>query len=343
MTRRALLFALAGLALLLVAVVADVAQGQGGLSLHAVVDALLHDRSTLDGALVRDVRLPRAVAGIVAGGALGAAAVLLIAVTRNPLAEPATLGLTAGGTLAVTLTTAYGSIAPGASTIAVAFAGVLFGALLIGAIAIAAVAGAAPVRIVLAGMAISLALAAVSAAIQLLRETETSGMFLWGAGSLLQAGWDQVRAGALIGAVVLVGCFGLARQLDVAVLGESTAHALGLRSGTTRLLSVGAAVMLTAVAVGVAGPIAFVGILSAAIARAARPRGHAGQLVVAVPWGAAIVVGADVVGRLIFGLGSETPAGVICALIGAPVLIAAARRLRDGGSPVVDAAASAAR
>jgi iron complex transport system permease protein len=341
MTRRALLFALAGLGLLLVAVVADVAQGQGGLPLHTVLDAVLHDRSTLDGALVRDVRLPRAVAGIVAGGALGAAAVLLIAVTRNPLAEPATLGLTAGGTLAVTLTTAYGSIAPGAPTIAVAFVGVLAGALLIGAIA--AVAGAAPVRIVLAGMAISLALAAVSAAIQLLRETETSGMFLWGAGSLLQAGWDQVRAGALIGGVVLVACFGLARQLDVAVLGESTARALGLRSGTTRLLAVGAAVLLTAVAVGVAGPIAFVGILSAAIARAALPRGHAAQLVVAVPWGAAIVVGADVVGRLIFGLDSETPAGVICALIGAPVLIAAARRLRDGGSPVVDAAASAAR
>ena len=321
--------------------VADVSQGQGGLSLHTVLDALLHDRATLDGALVRDVRLPRAISGIVAGGALAAAAVLLIAVTRNPLAEPATLGLTAGGTLAVTITSAYASIAPGASTIAVAFVGVVFGALLIGAIA--AAAGAAPVRIVLAGMAISLALAAVSAAIQLLRETETSGLFLWGAGSLLQSGWEQVRPGALIGAAVLVGCFALARQLDVAVLGESTARALGLRNGATRLLAVVAATLLTAVAVGVAGPIAFVGVLSAAIARAARPRGHAAQLLIAVPWGAAIVVGADVVGRLAFGIDDETPAGVICALIGAPVLIVAAKRLRDSGAPVVDAAASAAR
>ena len=167
MTRRACLFAVAGLGLLLVAVVADIAQGAGGLSLHTVLDAVLHDRGTLEAALVRDVRLPRAVAGIVAGGALGAAAVLLIAITRNPLAEPATLGLTAGGTLAVTVTSAYASVAPGASTIAVAFVGVVFGALLIGAIA--SVAGAAPVRIVLAGMAISLALAAVSAAIQLLQ------------------------------------------------------------------------------------------------------------------------------------------------------------------------------
>ncbi len=341
MTRRACLFAAAGLGLLLAAVVADIAQGAGGLSLHTVLDAVLHDRGTLESSLVRDVRLPRAVSGIVAGAALGAAAVLLIAITRNPLAEPATLGLTAGGTLAVTATTAYSSLAPGVSTIAVAFAGVVFGALLIGAIA--SVAGAAPVRIVLAGMAISLALAAVSAAIQLLKETETSGMFLWGAGSLLQSGWGQVRAGVLIGAVVLVACFGLARALDVAALGESTARALGLRNGVTRLLAVVAATLLTAVAVGVAGPIAFVGVLSAAIARAARPRGHAVQLLIAIPWGAAIVVGADVVGRLLFGLDEETPAGVICALVGAPVLIAAAKRLRDGGAPVVDAAASAAR
>ena len=341
MTRRAVLFALAGLGLLLAALVADVAQGSGGLSLHTVLDAIVHDRSTLEGALVRDVRLPRAAAGVVAGASLAAAAVLLIALTRNPLAEPATLGLTAGGTLAVTLSAAYAPIAPGAPTIAVAFVGVLFGALLIGAVA--AAAGAAPVRIVLAGMAISLALAAVTAAIQLLRETETNGLFLWGAGSLLQAGWEQVRAGALIGAVVLVGCFGLARALDVASLGESTARALGLRSGATRLLTAIAATLLTAVAVGVAGPIAFVGVLSAAVARAARPRGHAAQLAVAVPWGAGIVVSADVAGRLAFGLDEETPAGVICALIGAPVLILAAKRLRDGGAPVVDAAASAAR
>ncbi len=341
MSRRVALFAFAGLALLAVAVVADVAQGQGGLSFSAVIDGLLHDRGTLDSALVRDTRLPRALAGILAGGALGAAAVLLIAVTRNPLAEPATLGLTAGGTLAVTLVAAYGSIAPGAPTIAVAFVGVLFGAALIGAIT--AAAGASPVRIVLAGMAISLALAAVTAAVQLLRETETSSLFLWGSGSLLQSGWEQVRAGALIGAVVLVATVGLARALDVAALGDSTARALGLRTGTTRLLSVLAATLLTAVAVGVAGPIAFVGVLSAALARAAHPRGHAAQLLVAVPWGAAIVVFADVAGRLIFGLDVETPAGVICALLGAPVLIVAARRLRDGGSPVVDAAASAAR
>jgi ABC-type Fe3+-siderophore transport system permease subunit len=341
MNRRVAVFALAGVALALLAVLADVSQGQGGMSLSTVLDAVFHSRDSLDSSLVRDVRLPRAASGVIAGAAIAAAAVLLIAITRNPLAEPATLGLTAGGTLAVTLATAYSSIAPGAPTIAVAFVGVLFGAALIGAIA--AVAGAAPIRIVLAGMAITLALGAATAAVQLLHETETSSLFLWGAGSLLQSGWEQVRSGAFIGVGVLLAAVALARALDVAQLGESTARALGLRTGMTRLLSGLVATLLTAVAVGVAGPIAFVGILSAAIARAARPRGHAAQLLVAVPWGAAIVVVADVVGRLIFGLNTETPAGVICALLGAPVLVVAASRLRDQGAPVVDSAASTAR
>ena len=84
-----------------------------------------------------DLRLPRAAAGVIAGGALAAAAVVLQAITRNPLAEPATLGLTAGGALAVTLVAAYASLAPGAPTIAVAFVGVAAGTLLIGAMAAA--------------------------------------------------------------------------------------------------------------------------------------------------------------------------------------------------------------
>src|SRR6185436_6457384 len=102
------------------------------------------------------------------------------------------------------------------------------------------------------------------------------------------------------------------------------------------------AAVLTAVAVGLCGPIAFVGILAGGLARFARPRGHASALLVAIPWGAAILLWADVVGRLITGLDTETPAGVVCALIGAPVLIVIARRLR-AEAPAIDRAAGSAR
>ena len=102
--------------------------------------------------------------------------------------------------------------------------------------------------------------------------------------------------------------------------------------------------MLTAVAVGLCGPIAFVGILAGGLARVgAAARAPAALLAVAIPWGAAILLAADVAGRAITGLDTETPAGVVCALIGAPVLIVVARRLRGEGGPAIDRAASAAR
>ncbi|MDA0136584.1 iron ABC transporter permease [Solirubrobacter deserti] len=340
MTRRAAAFAAAGVALALLAGLLDIAQGQGDVPLGDVWGALFNRGDSLHDALVWDIRLPRAAAGIVAGFALAGAAVVLQALTRNPLAEPATLGLTAGGALAVTLVAAFASLAPGAPTIAVAFVGVLGGTLLIGTMA---AAGGGGVRLILAGMAVGLALAAGTAAVRLARETETSGLFLWGAGSLLQNGWGPLQAGVLIGTPALLGVLALTRALDVAVLGESTARALGLRTGVTQLAAVTLAAVLTAVAVGLTGPIAFVGILAGGLARAARPRGHLGALAVALPWGAAILLAADVAGRAITGLDTETPAGVVCALIGAPVLVLVARRLRGEVGSALETRASAAR
>lgn len=339
-------FAALGILVLLAAALADLLQGADGASASTVLAAItgreVHD---LDQAflvdLVRELRGSRAAAGALAGATLAASAVLLQSVTRNPLAEPATLGLSAGGTLAVTVVAAFTTVAPGAPTIAVAFGGVLLATVLIGALAVAG--GAGPIRLVLAGMAIGLALGAVGGGIRLLRETETSALFLWGAGSTAQAGWGPVRTGAVIAIVALLGAVALARSLDVAALGEETSRALGLRAGRTRALAVVVAAVMAAVSIGIAGPLAFVGVLAVGVARFARPRGHLGLLLIAIPWGAATVLIADVLARLVLGTESETPAGLFCALLGAPVLVLVARRLRDSGPPVVDRAAAAAR
>lgn len=348
MRRRPAALAAIGLLALLLAALADVLQGADGASSSTVLKALTGQEVTdLDQAflveIVRELRGSRAAAGVLAGATLAASAVLLQSVTRNPLAEPATLGLSAGGTLAVTIVAAFATLAPGAPTIAVAFAGVLLATVLIGAVALAG--GAGPVRLVLAGMAIGLALGAVSGGVRLLRETETNALFLWGAGSISQGGWGPVRTGAIIAAVALLGTVALVRALDVAALGEETSKALGLRVGRTKVAAVLVAAVLAAVSIGVAGPLAFVGVLAVGIARWSRPKGHLGLLVVAVPWGAATVLVADVLARVILGATDETPAGVFCALLGAPVLVLVARRMRDegGGPPVVDRATSSAR
>lgn len=339
-------FAVLGLVVLLLAALADLLQGADGATSSTVLAAITgREVDDFEQAflveIVRELRGSRAAAGALAGATLAASAVLLQSVTRNPLAEPATLGLSAGGTLAVTITAAFVTVAPGAPTIAVAFAGVLLATALIGALALAG--GAGPIRLVLAGMAIGLALGAVSGAIRLLRETETSALFLWGAGSIAQSGWGPVRTGALIALVALVAALALGRALDVAVLGEETSRALGLRAGRTRIAAVLVAAVLAAVSIGIAGPLAFVGVLAVGVARWARPRGHLGLFAVAIPWGAATVLIADVLARVLLGATEETPAGIFCALIGAPVLILVARRLRDAGPPVVARASAAAR
>ncbi|WP_354699371.1 Petrobactin import system permease protein FpuB [Paraconexibacter sp. AEG42_29] len=316
--------AVAGLVALLAAFAGDILQGAGGIPAHTVVDAVLHGASDADGQFVLDLRLPRAVAGIVAGAALGLAAVLLQAITRNRLADPSTLGLSAGGQLAVTLVAAYGGFASDAPTILVAFAGVLFAGLVIGGIGRSAPDG--PLRLVLAGTAVGLAFSAIVAAIQLVRENETSALFLWGGGTLIQAGWEQVRIGAIVGGLAAVAALALGRRLDVAALGEQAARSLGLRAARTRLLTLAVAAVLVAVAVGVAGPLAFVGLGAAHIARVvARPRSTAALLALSALVGAVIVLAADVLGRLLLGAANETPVGVVCALIGAPALVLVAR------------------
>jgi ferric hydroxamate transport system permease protein len=340
-TARPAALAAAGTLALAAAAGANLLQGPGGLSAGSVFDALLSPDPIVEHDIVRDLRLPRAAAGAVAGAALAAATVLLQGVTRNRLGEPSTLGLTAGGTLAVALAAAYAPVGAGAPTIAVAFAGVVLGALLVGVLG--ASAGASPIRLVLAGMAIGLALSAVTAAIQLVRETETAGLFLWGSGSLLQIGWEAVRAGAIVAVPAVLVALALGRALDVSALGEGSARALGQRTGALRLGAGALAALLTAAAVGVAGPLAFAGLLAVTVARWARPGGHAALLAIAVPWGAAVVLLADVIARLVLGSSEETPAGVVCALIGAPALVVLARRMPPDVGPAFERAGGGRR
>ncbi|MFT4036364.1 MAG: iron chelate uptake ABC transporter family permease subunit [Patulibacter sp.] len=334
---RTTLGAAGGLALALLAAALDLLQGADGAGLAAVRHALTGG-SGFEEELIRTVRGSRAAAGLVAGATLGGATVLLQSLTRNPLAEPATLGLSSGGMLAVTIGAAYGGVAAGAPTILVAFVGVLVAALLVAAIA--AAGGTSPVRLVLTGMAIGLALAAITGAVRLLRETETSSLYLWGGGSLLQLDWVAVRAGTLIGVPALLLAALLARGLDVVELGEESARALGSSLRAVRLGALAVAAVLTAVSVGVAGPFAFAGILAAGAGRLVRPSGSLGRLVVVVPWAAAAILLADVLTRAVFGATEELPAGVMCALAGAPVVVMIARRIADDGPMLLAASRS---
>lgn len=317
--------ALAGVAVL------HVGQGTSGVGLGGVIDTLTGDAA----ASVRDVvvgsRVPRLLAGLVAGAALAIAGALLQAVTRNPLAAPDTLAVNAGAYLASVVAVVTGAGLGALPSGGIAFVGGLIAAGLV--YLLAAGVGMTPTRLLLAGMAVTLCLTSATAVLLLLFEQRTTGMFLWGQGNLVQTGNERSLSMLPIVLVVTGLVIAFARTLDVLGTGDETARALGVPVGWVRISVVLLAVLVSAGAVVICGPVGFVGLAAPHLVRLAGVAKHRLLLPATAIWGATLLVGADVLARVIGGSeagGSELPAGIVTALAGAPFFLWLARRIRAG-------------
>ncbi|GII06107.1 iron ABC transporter permease [Planobispora takensis] len=289
-------------------------------------------------------RLPRLLAGVAVGVALGVAGALLQAVSRNPMASPDTLAVSSGAYFAVAAAAAFGLTLPLFLSGLLALLGGLAAAALV--LALAAGGRIGTTRLILAGSATALALHSLTNLLMILFEEETTGLFAWGSGSLVQSDLDAVaQMGPLIllavGAAVLAG-----PRLDILGLGDDTATVLGVNVRRLRLGLTFLAVVLAAAAVTVAGPIGFVGLCAPVIVRLLPgTRGHRTTLPLAGLVGVLIVLGSDIALRAVFGgqAGVEVPPGVVTTLFGAIVMVWLARRYRDAGPtrqpPIVRVAA----
>lgn len=302
----------------------SVAMGSVALPLGEVFAALGGARETDAHLIVQDLRLPRTVAGVVAGTCLAVAGVLLQGATRNPLASPTLLGITSGAGFAVVAGIALLGM-PSRYGVWAAFLGGAIAAGLSLALASSGRDGLSPVRLALSGAIVSLLLASWTQALLALNHTDADEARHWLAGSL--AGRDAAAVPPLLPllAVGLVAAVLLARPLDALSLGDETAIGLGQRPGRVRLLAGLAAVGLSAIAVSVAGPIAFLGLIVPHLARRLVGNRHRDLLLTSALLGPVILLAADIVGRVIAPPG-EIQAGVLTALLGAPVLIRIASR-----------------
>lgn len=280
-------------------------------------------------------RLPRTLAGLVAGIALGLAGTLIQGSTRNPLAAPDTLGINAGAYFAVVLVAYTGLDVGLLGSGGVAFIGGL-GAMLLVYLLIARGA-LTPGRTLLAGATVMLAGMAGAEFLQILDQNATRGLFFWGNGTLLQTGIERpVVLGVVTGVCALLTPL-FARPLDLLSLGDETAEAMGVRVGRVRPAALLLAVLLSASAVTVAGPIGFVGLIAPTIVRVLGVRRTAAGLPTAALLGAVLILGADAAAQLAFppSLGyGELPVGVITALLGGPVFVLLARRITTGDADV---------
>ncbi|MGW6208569.1 iron ABC transporter permease [Streptomyces sp. NPDC055089] len=316
-------------------------QGTSGVGAGDLVRYVTGERENTGGAPVAEIligsRLPRLLAGVAVGFALGAAGALLQSVTHNTLASPDTLAVTAGSYFTLSLVAAFGLTVPLWASGAVAFAGGLAAAALVLLLAGRA-AGTSGTRLILAGSAIAMALDSATAMVLILFKENTTGLFAWGSGSLAQMNIDaSVRALPVV-VVVLCVALALSRRLDVMNLGDDAASTLGVPIRATRVIAVLCAVVLTGTAVTLAGPIAFVGLGAPVFARllAGRARAlrrHLFLVPAAGLLGALLILLADATLRAVQGAdgAASIPTGVPTALLGSVVIVVLALRLRDTG------------
>lgn len=328
--------ALTGLGLLaLVASAVHLTQGTSQVDARALLDLALGRGDETTRLVFLGSRLPRLLAGLLVGVALGVSGALLQSVTRNPLASPDTLAVNAGAYLAVTTVAAFGISLPLLFSGGVAFLG--------GLVAAAVVLGlsggtAGPARLVLAGSALAMALGSLTGLLLLLFEERTRSLFVWGNGTLVQLSLHTpARVGAVVLVVVVLALLA-SRRLDLVALGDDAAASLGVNVRLVQLYAVLLAVLLSSLAVIVTGPIGFIGLCSPVLARLCGRwvpgvHRHRVLLPLAALVGVVLVVAADVLIRLIPSgpFREGIPTGVATTLFGAAVLIGVARTFRQGG------------
>jgi iron complex transport system permease protein len=284
-------------------------------------------------AVVIESRLPRLLAALLVGVALGVAGAVLQSVARNIMASPDTLAVDAGAHLAIVAVAAFGISLPLLGAAGVAFLGGLGAAVLV--LTLSGTGGTGIVRLVLAGTAIALAMIALTHMLLLLFSNETRGLFAWGAGSLGQNGLDGVRTLAPVVGAALALLLVMARKLDLVYLGDDHARTLGVHVGRIRFAAVTLSVLMAAAAVTLAGPIGFVGLAAPALVRLLANsvpglHRHAALVPVSAATGVALLLGSDVLLRAVIGSQGalEVPTGVVTTVLGAIFLVVLARKVR---------------
>ncbi|MDI1461641.1 iron chelate uptake ABC transporter family permease subunit [Catellatospora sp. KI3] len=322
---------LAGLLLCLLALAAvcllSITIGTRNIAPHTVWDAFAHPVDSDDQTIVRELRLPRTVLGLLAGAALGVCGALIQAVTRNPLADTQVLGVNSGASLFVVVAIGLFGLTSIWAYVWFAFAGVAVALVLVYALGSAGSGGATPVRLTLAGVALGAVMDGISSGIRMVRPRAFDYLRFWDVGTLTGRPMPIAATVAVFILAGLVLAAVAARSLNAVALGDDLARSLGTSVTRTRVLTVAAVMLLAGGATAAVGPIGFVGLM---VPHAVRwftgpdQRWIMAYTAVAAP---VLLLAADVVGRVVIRPG-ELRSGIVTALIGAPVLILLVRRAK---------------
>jgi len=318
-------FALLALALVVVLAL-SITVGARPIALIDIWNALTaFDPTQTNHKIILDLRLPRTLVGLLVGAALGLSGAILQGATRNPLADPGILGINAGATLCVVLGISVFGITQLSGYVWLAFLGAGAAMLVVYLVASLGREGATPVKLALAGAAVTAALTSVTSAILITNVETLDQIRFWQVGALTGRTTDillQVAPFILAGIVLALIT---ARILDGLALGDDVARGLGLKVQRGRAMVGFAAVILAGAATAAAGPIAFVGLTVPHLARAFTGPNYRWILPYSMLLAPILLLGADIIGRIIVPPG-ELQVGIVTAALGAPFFIALVRR-----------------
>ena len=292
----------------------------------AVWDAIFsYDPANTDHLVIRELRLPRTILGVLVGATLGLAGAVMQGVTRNPLADPGILGVNAGASLLVVIGISAFGVTSILGYVWFAFAGAAVASVVVYSVAALGREGATPVKLALAGAALSAAFGAITSAMLLLDQATFDQFRFWAVGSL--AGRDMSIvvqiAPFLIAGCLLALCLG--RVLNTLSLGEDVARGLGANVILSRGVSAAAVVLLCGAATAACGPIGFVGLTIPHVARMIVGPDYRWVLPYSMVLAPILLLSADIIGRVVARPG-ELQVAIVTAFLGAPVFIALVRR-----------------
>ncbi len=300
--------------------------GSRGVGLSTIWDAAFQpDPGNTDHVVIRDLRLPRTILGLLAGAALGMAGAILQGLTRNALADPGIMGINSGAAAAVVISiTAFG-VSDVSTYIWFAFLGAAAATTLVYGVASFGREGATPIKLALAGAAVTAGCYSITTGVTMIDSDALNQLRFWQVGSLAGRYWGVVEQTAPFLAAGIVIALFTGRWLNGLALGDDVATALGQRVGLTRIGLFVVVTLLAGGATAACGPIVFIGLVVPHVARAICGPDYRWIMVYSLVLSPIVLLSADVLGR-IMQFSGEVQVGVVLGLLGAPVFAFLIRR-----------------
>lgn len=316
---------------LLLSFMVSVAFGQYAVPLQSVWTSFWqYDPNSIDHVIIHTTRMSRAVVALAVGAALAVSGVLMQTLTRNPLASPAIFGVNAGAVFFIVLFAQFFSVTALSDYLWIAFLGATIAGGLVYGLGAMGHDGLSPVRIVLAGAAISALFVAFTQGLLVIGQEGLDSVLFWVAGSVSGRELDAVVPILPYLGVGLLAALLLAPHINILLSGDDIAKGLGQN---TLLLKAALSVLIIGLAgtsVALAGNIGFIGLVIPHMVRAFVGNDHKWLIPLAAVWGASLLLLSDVLSRFVLSP-EEVPIGVITALIGTPFFIYLARKGRKHG------------